>query len=77
MMINTALFEDFICGMTRFNFTVYGYMAIGDRAVPNIMISLAPAFEITSIFFENLPYFFLIFRHLQVYFLVPFGFKAY
>ena len=46
---DAALFHDHVCGVARFNFTVYCDMAFGERAVPDIMVAFPMSKEGASI----------------------------
>jgi hypothetical protein len=48
-MTDAALLHNGIGRMTGFDFTVNGHMAIGYRAVPNIVIALSSPLEITAV----------------------------
>jgi hypothetical protein len=51
MIINPALLQNFISRVTRLDFTVDCYMAIGNRTIPNIMVAFSPPLKATSVLF--------------------------
>jgi hypothetical protein len=63
MMFNASLFHNPICNMPDTDFSVYGEIPVGDRAVPNIMVTPAMPHKITAKFLQDLAYFLFIFRH--------------
>ena len=64
MMIDTCLFHDSVGNVADFDFPVYSKTAVGDRAIPNIMIAFPPAYEITVMLTQDLANLLFVFRHL-------------
>ena len=46
----TALLHNLICSKTRFDFSVYSYVTIRYRTIPNIMVTFTVTFKIASVF---------------------------
>jgi len=60
---NSSLFHYAIRDMTDAYLTVYREIAIGNWAIPNIMVTLAVTYKMTVMFKKKLPDFFLVFSH--------------
>ena len=63
MMVDSALFHDGVCCEAGFDFGIDREVRAGDGAVPDIVIALASADELTAVFPQNLPDFLFIFGH--------------
>jgi len=63
MMSNSRLFHYAIGDMTDAYLSIYGKIAIGNWAVPYIVIPFAVTYKMTVMFEKNLPDFFLVFSH--------------
>ena len=64
MEVHARLFHDTIRNVADFDFAIYGKIAVSNRAIPNIMIALAPSHKIAVMLLQYLANLFFIFRHL-------------
>lgn len=48
--VNSALFQYGICSVTRFNLCINRHMALGNGAVPDIVVTFTAPLERTAIF---------------------------
>lgn len=62
-MVNTALLHNGICCMAGFYLCIDGYMAVGDWAVPYIMVAFSTPFKNAAILGKYVSYLLFIFCH--------------
>lgn len=60
---DSALFHNRICSMAGLDFCVDCYIPPRERAIPDIMISLAAPYKRAAVLLEELPHLFLVLRH--------------
>ena len=62
-MIDAALLQNFVCGVSRLDFSVDGNISVSYRAVPNIVVALAVTNEFATVFSQNDANFLFVFSH--------------
>ena len=62
-MIDAALLHDFVCGVSRFDFSVDGNISVSYRAVPNVVVAFAATDELATVFGQNDANFLFVFSH--------------
>ena len=63
MILYPGFFQDGICHVAGFYFTINSHFSGTGLVYPNVMVSLAMVMKEIAVSFQNLPNFFFVFRH--------------
>ena len=65
MVINSTLLHDLVCCVPRFDFSIYGEIAIGNGAIPSVVIAFPVTGKTTSVLGQNISDSLFILSHMQ------------